>query len=270
MPELPEVETTCRGIEPYLVGQKVVEITIRQPRLRWPIPISLQQLRGQKIQSVKRRGKYLLLKADHGTVILHLGMSGSLRIVDSDYSVKKHDHVDFVLNKGKTLRFHDPRRFGSVLWTQEDPYQHRLLQSLGIEPLSTDFNGEYLAQRAKNRKVVVKNFIMNAHIVVGIGNIYASESLFLAGIHPQRASGSLTLRNYKKLAESIQKILRAAITQGGTTLRDFVNESGQPGYFAQKLQVYGRKGEPCLVCDAAIQQIKLGQRTSYFCKNCQF
>ncbi len=269
MPELPEVETTLRGITPHISGKQITDIVVRQQKLRWPVPRNLRQLlKNQIIHSIKRRGKYLLFETPAGHVIIHLGMSGSLRIVASHLDPQKHDHVDFVFNK-KILRFHDPRRFGSVLWTRKDPLQHKLLQKLGPEPLSKTFHGEYLHTLATAKKVNIKNFIMNSHVVVGVGNIYASESLFLSGIHPQRAAGRVSLSRYEVLANNIQKVLSAAIELGGTSLRDFVKEDGKPGYFANRLNVYNKKGEPCPICKTPIQVRVLGQRSSFFCSRCQ-
>ena len=269
MPELPEVETTRLGISPYVQGKTITKIIVRQPQLRWQIPRNLDALtKNQQINSISRRGKYLLFETDVGHIILHLGMSGSLRIVAYDSEPKKHDHVDFVFNK-QILRFHDPRRFGTILWTRGDPLQHKLLLELGPEPLSENFNGAHLHKLAKSRKVNVKNFIMNSHVVVGVGNIYASEALFLSGIHPQRAAGRVSAKRYTVLTDNIKKVLQSAIDMGGTTLRDFVREDGTPGYFANQLNVYDKKGQPCPKCKTPIQVRVLGQRSSFFCKNCQ-
>lgn len=269
MPELPEVETTRRGITPYVHGKKICDIIIRQHQLRNPISSNLTTIaKNQQIKNIWRRAKYLLFKTDVGHIILHLGMSGSLRIVAKYSQPKKHDHVDFILPK-KILRFHDPRRFGTILWTSKDPSQHKLLRDLGPEPLSDEFNGEHLHKLACARKVSVKNFIMNSQIVVGVGNIYASEALFLSGIHPQRAAGRISIGRYQSLANNIKKVLKSAIDEGGTTLRDFVREDGNPGYFANQLNVYNKKGQPCPVCYSPIQARVLGQRSSFFCKNCQ-
>ncbi len=269
MPELPEVETTCRGIRPYVVGCKVSSIVVRQPKLRWPIPESLHELEGQKVLSVKRRAKYILLESAKGTAILHLGMSGSLRVIDVDLAPEKHDHIDIIFATGKAVRLHDPRRFGAVLWTREDPLQHKLLSHLGPEPLSDDFNAALLYQVSRSRKVAVKQFIMNAKVVVGVGNIYASESLFMAGISPKISAGRISLARYKTLANAIKIVLTRSIEQGGTTLRDFVQAEGKPGYFQQQLNVYGRAGEACTVCGTQIKQISQGQRSSFYCSNCQ-
>ena len=270
MPELPEVETTCRGIKPHLVGKKVSKVIIRQAKLRWPVPGRLKTvLPEQVIQDVSRRGKYCLLHTQVGTVILHLGMSGSLRIVDADVAAEKHDHVDIVLHNGKALRLRDPRRFGAVLWTSKPPLNHPLLKSLGPEPLSDEFDADYLYQLSRKRKVDIKAFIMNSKIVVGVGNIYANEALFMAGIRPTVAAGKISLPRYTALVKAIKKVLKAAITAGGTTLRDFSNGEGKPGYFKQALQVYGRTGEPCPKCGKSITLIQQNQRASYYCSHCQ-
>lgn len=269
MPELPEVETTRRGIAPYVAGKKISAVKIRQSKLRWPVPNTLPQLlKGKQIKSITRRGKYLIFATTSGHMLIHLGMSGSLRINDRGSTPRKHDHIDFILAK-KVLRFHDPRRFGSVLWTHDDPMQHKLLIKLGPEPLSSAFTGKHLHALAKNKKVHVKNYIMNSQIVVGVGNIYASEALFLSGIHPQRIAGRISLQRYDKLAKNIRNVLTQAIQVGGTTLRDFVREDGAPGYFANQLNVYSKKGQPCVVCKTPIQMRVLGQRSSFFCTQCQ-
>jgi formamidopyrimidine-DNA glycosylase len=270
MPELPEVETTLRGIQPHLAGQRIVEIIIRQPKLRWPVPHGLnQRLTGEKIESLSRRGKYLLLQTGAGTLILHLGMSGSLRLVDRKESAGKHDHFDIVLENGKALRLTDPRRFGALQFTRDDPAVHELIAHLGPEPLSNDFSATTLFAKSRGRKVAIKQFIMDSKVVVGVGNIYANESLFLAGINPKTAAGRISLARYERLVASIKQVLAKAITQGGTTLRDFVGGDGRPGYFAQALKVYGREGEPCSTCGNPIRQITQGQRSTYYCPRCQ-
>ncbi len=270
MPELPEVETTCRGIRPHIVRQTIDAVIIRQHQLRWPVPDDLPRcLPNQPVIEVSRRAKYLLLTFPTGTLLLHLGMSGSLRIVDPQIVAGKHDHVDFVFHHRKILRFNDPRKFGAVLWTTDPIAHHPLLRNLGPEPLSTEFTGDYLHQQAQKRTMAVKNFIMNNAIVVGVGNIYASEALFLAGIHPNRPAGRIALKRYRKLADSIQAVLTQAIAQGGTTLKDFVNEQGKPGYFQQSLNVYGQSGHPCPHCHNPIQSVKIGQRSSFYCSRCQ-
>jgi len=270
MPELPEVETTRRGIEPYLLNQTVTKIVVRQPQLRWPIPLAFQEdFLHQTLNSIQRRGKYLLLNTDNGTALIHLGMSGSLRIVSSKQLHQKHDHVDIHFSNNLVLRYTDPRRFGSILWTADDPHQHQLLINLGPEPLSADFNANYLWRRSRHRRQAIKQFLMNSHIVVGVGNIYANESLFKAKIHPTRAAGKISLKRYQVLIEVIQETLKDAIQQGGTTLKDFVNSDGKPGYFSQHLQVYGRGDQPCFCCGKHLSEIRLGQRTTVFCSNCQ-
>ena len=270
MPELPEVETTCRGIAPHIVGRVFKQVIVRQPKLRWPVPETLaESLIGQRIDAVTRRAKYLLLKTATGTRIIHLGMSGSLRIMTAEQEPKKHDHIDFIFNDTIVLRFNDQRRFGSVLWTTEPIGEHSLLKDLGPEPLLDDFNGELLYQLSRNRKVPVKTFIMDSHIVVGVGNIYANEALFMAGILPTRQAGAISLARYQKLAECIKLILQHAIQQGGTTLRDFVNEAGKPGYFKQQLKVYGRKDLPCVDCQQVLIEVRLANRSTVFCKTCQ-
>lgn len=270
MPELPEVETTCRGIAPYIEGQVVKQVIIRQPRLRWPVTDNLANiLIGLNIQSVSRRAKYLLLTTETGNLLIHLGMSGSLRIVSAEQAAGKHDHIDFIFSENTVLRFNDPRRFGAVLWTSAPILTHPLLKDLGPEPLSPEFNGELLYQISRNRKVPIKTFIMNSHVVVGVGNIYANEALFMAGILPTRPAGNCALAQYEKLADSICKVLQSAIDQGGTTLRNFVNESGKPGYFKQSLQVYGRAGLACSACAQPLKEIRLANRSTVFCETCQ-
>ncbi len=270
MPELPEVETTRRGIEPHLLGRRVIGLVIRQRQLRWPVPHTLDRaLPGQIIRGVHRRGKYLLLATDVGTAILHLGMSGSLRLVPCAAPIGKHDHVDIQLDSGQSLRLTDPRRFGALLWTAEPAEQHELLAKLGPEPLSDDFDGAHLFNSACKRKVAVKQFIMDSHIVVGVGNIYASEALFMAGIHPTRPAGRVSRDRYNALASAIKHILAASIKMGGTTLRDFVGGDGKPGYFKQTLRVYDRLGEPCRQCGAPIRSKRIGQRSSFYCVQCQ-
>ena len=271
MPELPEVETSRRGIEPHILNKKIKDVVIRQHQLRWPIPKTLaNKITGIKLTQVLRRGKYLLLNfSDIGTVIIHLGMSGSLRICTPSTPIGKHDHIDFVFSNKKVLRLTDPRKFGCVLWTDQPIDQHKLLSKLGPEPLENDFNTDYLYQKSRKRNCSIKSFIMNSHIVVGVGNIYASESLFIAGINPKRKAGSLSKPRYEKLVIAIKQILAAAIKQGGTTLRDFTREDGQPGYFAQQLQVYGRVGEACPTCGKAIKQINQQNRSSFYCTACQ-
>lgn len=270
MPELPEVETTCRGIAPHILGQSVQDVLVRNSRLRYSVPNELKRdLVGQRIKSVSRRGKYLLLGTDVGTVIIHLGMSGSLRIVLPSLTPDKHDHVDIVVSDECCLRLHDPRRFGAVLWTQDKPEQHKLLAKLGPEPLTDVFDSNYLFRQSRGKKKAIKLMLMDNHIVVGVGNIYANEALFLAGIRPRIATGSISRQRYSELVEAIKQVLNDAIKQGGTTLKDFVDGSGNPGYFQQQLQVYGRGGEACYRCGGVIKELKLGQRATYYCGGCQ-
>ncbi len=270
MPELPEVETSRRGIEPHIAGQTVTEVTVREPRMRWPIPDTIvADLTGQTIHNVGRRGKYLLIDTDAGTLIMHLGMSGSVRITDTGNPYRQHDHFAFSLGNGKELRLYDPRRFGAVLWQTGNPLNHPLLAKLGPEPLSDDFSIEHLYRACQGRKCSIKQHIMNSHVVVGVGNIYASESLYLAGINPKRAAGKISRERISRLHGAIVEVLSAAIEQGGTTLKDFVHEDGKPGYFKQELNVYGRDGEPCKGCNRPIRNIVLGQRSTYYCSHCQ-
>jgi len=270
VPELPEVETTRRGIAPHVTGHRIADVVVREHRLRWHLPRSFrEQLRGARVERTGRRAKYLLLHTDRGTLIVHLGMSGSLRLVDPAAPLLPHDHVDLLLDSGSALRFNDPRRFGSLHFTSGDPLAHPLLRSLGPEPLAAGFDGEHLWQRARHRRVAIKQFIMNATIVVGVGNIYASEALFRAGIRPTIAAGRISRERMQRLACAIRGVLEEAIRAGGTTLRDYVNADGTPGYFRQKLYVYERAGEPCRRCHTAIRQLTQGQRSTYFCPGCQ-
>ena len=269
MPELPEVETSRRGISPYLDGERIDSIVIRQRQLRWPIADDVDEhLPGECVESVGRRAKYLLLNTGSGSAIIHLGMSGSVFIVERGTPAGVHDHFDIELASGKALRYRDPRRFGSLHWAA-DPQQHWLLCDLGPEPLSDDFSGAWLWEKSRRRRVAVKQFIMNAAIVVGVGNIYASESLFFARINPRRAAGRIARHRYDTLAESIKSVLNNAIKAGGTTLRDFFGGDGEPGYFRQELAVYDRECEPCLNCKRPVSAIVQGQRSTYYCKDCQ-
>ncbi len=270
MPELPEVETARRGILRVIRGQSVERVVVRDARLRWRVPVGLAAaLTGQRVQTVDRRGKYLIFRTAAGAMLLHLGMSGSLRFVPADQAPEKHDHIDYVFTTGMALRFRDPRRFGSVHWTKSDPLQHKLLRHLGPEPLAKDFSGAYLLQRAAGRRQAIKTFIMDSRIVVGVGNIYASEALFGAGIHPGRAVGRISPERFEALAKSIRRVLSAAIRKGGTTLQDFVNAAGEPGYFSVKLKVYDREGQPCRKCGAAVRMMRSGQRSTFYCPVCQ-
>ncbi len=268
MPELPEVETTRRGIEPHLVGRTVTHVIVRQPALRWPVSEDLAQcLIGKKILQVNRRAKYLLLDTGAGSVMIHLGMSGSLLISPLRTPAGKHDHLDFIIDQDTLLRYRDPRRFGSVFWLPES--EHVLLEHLGPEPLSEDFTGETLWRLARNRKVAVKLFIMNSHIVVGVGNIYANEALYRAGIRPGIAAGRVTRPRFDKLVRCIRQVLSEAIAAGGTTLQDFVREDGSHGYFSQSLAVYGRAGLACKGCRGVLKEIRQAGRTTVYCPTCQ-
>lgn len=270
MPELPEVETTRRGIAPHLEQRRIEAVVVRQPRLRWPVPDQLaEELPGQRIQAIHRRAKYLLLEVSAGTLLLHLGMSGSLRIIAADEPPRAHDHFDLVVEQGRALRLTDPRRFGAVLWQPTDAGPHPLLGHLGPEPLAAGFDGDHLYRCSRGRRVAVKHLIMDNRVVVGVGNIYANEALFRSGIRPDRASGRISLARYQRLAEAIRQVLAEAIHQGGTTLRDFVGGEGRPGYFQQSLQVYGRAGQPCPTCRRPLREQRMAQRTTVFCAHCQ-
>ncbi len=270
MPELPEVETTRRGIEPHVKGKTVTEVIVRRHDLRQPVSENLSAIEGRKITSVGRRSKYLLLGIDDGgTLLIHLGMSGSLRVISPADSWKTHDHVAITLSKGKQLRFHDPRRFGLVLRLCGKPSEHPLLAHLGPEPLEDGFTVEHLQAACAKRSAAIKLVIMDAKVVVGVGNIYASEALFRAGILPKTAANRVSKPRLAKLAAAIREVLTDAIREGGTTLRDFLNSDGEPGYFRQRLFVYERKGEPCRVCSTPIRHAVLGQRSTYWCPKCQ-
>lgn len=270
MPELPEVEITLRGLAPHLTAQRIKNVVIRNPHLRWPVPEKLPGLlRGQTIHTLHRRAKYILMQFDNGTLILHLGMSGSLRILSEPTPPEKHDHFDLLLTNGKLMRLHDPRRFGAVLWHEGDIAQHPLLVKLGPEPLLDDFDAHYLYRFIRKRSAAIKQVIMDSHVVVGVGNIYASESLFHAGIRPQLPANKLSLPRCARLVQTIRETLRASIAQGGSTLRDFTGSDGKPGYFQQTYTVYGRTGEPCRTCGASIKQIVQGQRSTFYCPRCQ-
>ena len=269
MPELPEVETTKRGIAPFVTGRVVERVLLRRKDLRWPIPRAItMKLPGQRIEAVERRAKYLLLHTQAGSALLHLGMSGSLRITGPAAPVRTHDHYDLIFDSGRALRFNDPRRFGSLLW-QPPNETHALLQNLGPEPLGDAFDGDWLWNASRGRSAAVKTFLMDQSIVVGVGNIYASEALFAAGVHPRRAAGSVSRARYARIAAEIRRVLEYAITRGGTTLRDFLAPDGAPGYFEQELNVYGRAGEPCKACGTPIRAAVIGQRMTYWCPRCQ-
>jgi len=270
MPELPEVETTRRGIEPHMLEQTITKIIVRDRRLRWPVSRKLDtEAKGCRVLSVQRRSKYLLINTDNGSIIVHLGMSGSLRVLPQDTPAEKHDHIDMVLGNGLCVRFRDPRRFGSFFWTRNNPLQHKRLLDLGPEPLSSEFSSQYLFGQSRGRKQNIKAFIMNSKIVVGVGNIYACESLFLAGIHPGTITARISRARLEKLVHSIKKVLRKAIKQGGTTLKDFAQTDGKPGYFSQSLNVYGRAGLPCHSCQRPVKKITQAQRSTFYCPKCQ-
>ncbi len=269
MPELPEVETTLCGVKLHILHNKINNIVIRQGTLRWPIPSHLPNtLKNQVIQAAARRAKYLLFETAIGTLILHLGMSGSLRILTHPIPPGKHDHVDIEFANQKILRYTDPRRFGAILWS-ENPHQHVLLKNLGVEPLERGFSGKYLHERSRRKKISIKSFLMDNKIVVGVGNIYATESLFAANIDPRIHAEKISRERYEILATQIKKILRQAIKQGGTTLKDFVNSEGKPGYFSLQLKVYGRHELPCVICKSTLKTIRQGQRSTVFCDKCQ-
>ena len=273
MPELPEVETTRKGITPKANQQIIKQFIIRNAKLRWPVDLTLtDKLPGLVIQAINRRGKYLLLKTELGTLMIHLGMSGNLRVLPENTPPLKHDHIDIVLQNGYLVRLNDPRRFGSVLWhpaTNGSIEEHKLLAKLAPEPLTDAFNGNYFYEKTRNRKVAIKSLVMNSAVAVGAGNIYANESLFMSKIHPQTQACKLSKKQCDLLVTNIKKVLEAAIKQGGTTLKDFMSPDGKPGYFVQKLNVYDQAGKPCTVCKTPIERIILNQRASYFCPKCQ-
>ena len=270
MPELPEVETTRRGIAPVLKGRRIAGVVVREPRLRWRVPKTLPSaVVGQSVRGVRRRAKYLLIDLERGSLVLHLGMSGSLRVVPRDTPPVAHDHVDIVLDSGRALRFNDPRRFGTLLWVEGDPLAHPLLRRLAPEPLGADFNADYLWRVTRKRSASIKQVLMNSQLVVGIGNIYASEALFRARVNPRRAAGRLRREELARLVRGIKAVLNLAIRVGGTTLRDYVGAAGSPGYFRQRLYVYERTGKPCRVCRTPVRQFTQGQRSTYYCPRCQ-
>ncbi|KAB8041983.1 bifunctional DNA-formamidopyrimidine glycosylase/DNA-(apurinic or apyrimidinic site) lyase [Janthinobacterium aquaticum] len=277
MPELPEVEVTRRGVAPHIEGRAVRKVVLRRDGLRWPFPTALgEQLSGQTISATGRRGKYLLIHFQHGTLIIHLGMSGHLRVLPPETEVQKHDHIDLIVENAdgstQALRMTDPRRFGAVLWhdAADGPLDsHVLLRGLGVEPLEDGFTGQLLFEKTRNRNTNIKQVLLAGDIVVGVGNIYCSESLFRAGINPKTPARRIGLARYEKLAQAIREVLAEAIIQGGSTLRDFINVNGQSGYFQQTYFVYNRTGQPCRVCAAPIRQIVQGQRSTFYCVNCQ-
>jgi len=268
VPELPDVETPRLGVAPLLCGRALEHVNVREPRLRWPVAIP-PELTGQTLRRINRRAKYLLLEFDQGTVIVHLGMSGSLRVLPGETPFLKHDHVAFTFAGNASLRLHDPRRFGSVHFHPRDGTDHWLLAGLGPEPFAPAFDGAYLKRRARGRRVAVKNLLMDSRVVVGVGNIYANEALFLAGVRPGIRASRVSLAAYERIAEETRAVLGRAIEMGGTTLRDFVKQDGNPGYFKQSLFVYGREGQPCRICGTPLTGVRLGQRATVYCRNCQ-
>lgn len=270
MPELPEVETTRRGLAPFVVNRRIHDVIVRNRALRQPIPKRLPQiLRGRTIRAVERRAKYLLIDCETGTLIVHLGMSGRLWLVDADAPVETHDHFDLVLDNGRAVRLRDPRRFGLVLWHEQDPREHVLLASIGPEPLAEQFSGDWLYEVTRKRSAAIKLVLMDSHVVAGVGNIYASEELFRAGINPKRPASRISRARYAVLADRVRETLEAAIRAGGSTLRDYVGSDGEAGYFQDEHLVYGRGGEPCLKCGTAIREIRQGQRATFYCPRCQ-
>ncbi|HEX8755108.1 MAG TPA: bifunctional DNA-formamidopyrimidine glycosylase/DNA-(apurinic or apyrimidinic site) lyase [Steroidobacteraceae bacterium] len=270
MPELPEVETTRRGLEPHVTGRRIVMLALREPRLRWRVADDLPaKLAGQRITGTGRRAKYLLIALESGTLLVHLGMSGTLRVLPADTPRIAHDHYDLLLDSGNTLRFNDPRRFGSLHYTSGDPQQHALLARLAPEPFDPAFDADYLWRITRRRQASIKQVLMNSRLVVGVGNIYASETLFRARIRPRRRAQSLTREEVKRLVKAVRAVLSMAIRVGGTTLRDYVGANGEPGYFRQKLYVYERAGEPCRVCGTLVRQLTQQGRSTYYCPGCQ-
>ena len=269
MPELPEVEVCRLGITPHVINRKVSDVIVRHWQLRWPIPEQVLSLKGLEVLAVERRSKYLILKFSSGSLLIHLGMSGSIRVIEKSTPVIKHDHFDLLLENGRTLRLNDPRRFGAVLWLENHQDTDNILAKLGPEPLGNDFGPGYLFSKAKGRKVPVKTFIMNNDIVVGVGNIYANEALFKAGILPTALAGKISQKRFNILTQEIKKVLTKAIEQGGTTLKDFTQADGKPGYFAQSLDVYGRAGLPCVNCKEPLKEVRQSNRSSVYCSNCQ-
>lgn len=268
MPELPEVETTLRGLSPHLKDRQIKQVVLRRSDLRWPIPKDIATLRDEPIIGLSRRAKYLLMNLPHGTAIWHLGMTGNMRVIPTSVAPVAHDHVDFVLDNDTLLRFHDPRRFGALLWQPEGTL-HTVLSNLGPEPLSESFSADYLFEKSRGRSVAIKSFLMTQAVVVGVGNIYANEALFAAGINPSRAAGRISLARYEILVAHIKSILLRAIDVGGTTLRDFMSPDGFSGYFVQELAVYGRAGLPCVTCGTVLKSSMLGQRQTVWCPRCQ-
>ena len=269
MPELPEVEVCRLGISPHVIDQTVTQVIVRNAQLRWPIPEEVRKLNGQKVEAIDRRSKYLLLRFKTGTLLIHLGMSGTIRVISDSTPAAKHDHFELALSNQKLLRLNDPRRFGAVLWFADNIDEQGILTKLGPEPLSDDFCHGYLFAKAKNRKVAVKTFLMNNQVVVGVGNIYANEALFQAGILPTAIVSTINETRFDRLTDIIKQVLNQAIAQGGTTLKDFTQADGRPGYFAQSLYVYGRAGKPCLICQTQLEEVRQSNRSSVYCPNCQ-
>lgn len=270
MPELPEVETTRRGLEPYVAGRRILSLTVHERRLRWPVAADLPHvLAGQRIESVGRRAKYLLLNLTHGTLLWHLGMSGSLRVVPVGLPADTHDHIDLVLDSGQQVRFNDPRRFGSLHYVSGAPQNHPLLARLAPEPFDPAFNPQYLWEITRRRRAPIKQVLLNSHLVTGVGNIYANEVLFQAGVRPRRQARGLSLAKVERIVEAVREVLSKAIRAGGTTLRDYIDPEGRPGYFKQELFVYERTDQPCRVCGTPIRQFTQGQRSTWYCPRCQ-
>ncbi len=268
MPELPEVETTKRGIRPYLEGASIVSILVRNPNLRWPVSPEINEISRQRVLTVQRRAKYIIIALEKGSILVHLGMSGSLRVLTERAAMLKHDHIEMVLDSGNLIRFNDPRRFGCFLWTT-DWFAHKLIHHLGPEPLTKAFSVDYLYALARARNTSIKQLIMDSRVVVGVGNIYANEALFLSRIHPKRAANRISKKRLSTLVDNIRDVLSAAINQGGTTLRDFVGSDGKPGYFKQQLFVYGRKGQVCRCCANELKDVRQNGRITVYCSYCQ-
>ena len=270
MPELPEVETTRRGLLPHVVGRRVANVVVRNRNLRWPVPRDLsRRLRGEEVLDIRRRGKYLLFDCARGHLLVHLGMSGRLSLVPAHSPARLHDHVDLELEGDGMLRLTDPRRFGAVLWIASRAEDHALLRGLGLEPFGGEFSGEALHRLARGRKVAVKQFLMNSRVVTGVGNIYASEALHEAGVHPLRGTGRISAARWQRIAGAIRSTFERALEAGGSTLRDFAAADGRPGHFQNEFRVYGREGQPCARCGARIRALRQGQRSTFYCPGCQ-
>jgi formamidopyrimidine-DNA glycosylase len=270
MPELPEVETTRRGLLPHLVGRRVSDVVVRNRNLRWPVPRDLpRRMRGEEVLAIRRRGKYLLFECREGHLLVHLGMSGRLSLVDTDAPPRRHDHIDVAFEGRQSMRLTDPRRFGAMLWVRGPVERHALLRGLGLEPLEEGFTGEALRRLAAGRRVAVKHFLMNARLITGVGNIYASEALFRAGIHPLRGVNRISRPRWDRLAAAVRETLEQALAAGGTTLRDYASFDGRPGEFGTQCAVYGREGQPCPACATPIRALRQGQRSTFYCPGCQ-